>query len=284
MKKPILVYSFLIIVLFISSCNKKYETALKSSDPEEIINIAKEYYEKGKYENASQLFQHSKKFVYGTEYAKDVDYYSALTSMAAKNYPLAAQEFSTYATRYRRDSLAEEAQYKAAYCFYKGSLPYNLDPKNTYSAIAEMQKFINLYPESERVEECNQYISELHSRLEQKAFENAKTLFKIARYNSSAVAFDNMIDEYPDSQFVEEAMWYSFQSKAEFAFNSYRNLEKDRLIEAVTSYKLLKKNFPNSEYISDAEKILDKINDEFEIVKEWETAQQNKKITNQNNI
>ncbi len=274
--KYLKIISIVLTIALLFACNRQLELGLKSSEPEEIVRIAKGEYEKGRYENASRLFQHSKKFVYGTEFAKEVDYYSALTSLAAKNYALAAQEFGTYANRYRRDSLAENAQYMAAYCYYEGSLPYNLDPKNTHSAIGELQRFINLYPESEKVTECNNYINELQERLEKKAFENAKTLYKIARYRSSSVAFDNMIDEFPDSDLKEQALWFSFQSKAEYAFNSYRYKEKDRLIEAMTTYKILKKSYPNSEYLSEADKIVEKINKEFEEVKEWESLNKDK--------
>ncbi len=275
MKIPIYLFLSLMLVALMSSCNKDLEIGLKSSKPEEIIPLAKKFYERGKYDHASSLFDHAKKFVYGTDYAKDVDYYSALTSLKAKNYALAAQEFSTYAMRYRTDSLAEESQYMGAYCYYLGSNPYNLDPQNTKSAISELQKFINLYPNSDKVTECNDYIEELHVRLEKKAFENARTLYKIAKYPSASVAFDNVIDDFPDTDYKEEALYYSFLSKAEYALMSYDHLKEDRFNTAMTTYKLLKKGYPNSEYLKESNKVVEKIEKEYADLEEKENIANN---------
>ncbi len=283
MKVRILLYTILGLgILF--SCNKELEKALKETDPAKIIPVAKDLYSKGKHEQADQLLSHSKKFVYGTEYAKEVDYYSALNSLAGKNYPLAAREFSTFAKRYNKDSLAENSQYMAAYCYFRGSNPYNLDPKNTELAIAELQKFINLYPNSSRIEECNTYIDELQRRLEKKAFENAKTLYKIARYRSASVAFDNVLNQYPDTSLKEDVLWYSFLSKSEYAFLSYDHLKEDRFTEAMTTYKQLKSNFPGSKYLIESEKTLSKIKKEREELKEGKTITKEKNKDNFANL
>lgn len=255
------------MLLAFTSCNKAFEDGMKSSDPKVIVPKAMEFYNKGKYDFANQLFEHSKKFVYGTAYAKQVDFYLAKSNLAFKNYPLAGLQFRDYANTYPYDSLAEYSQYMSAYCYYLGSLPYNLDQKDSKKALSELQKFIDKYPNSEKVKECNNYIIEIQDRFEKKEYENALTLYKIGRYRSSSVAFDNALNSYPDSKYKEKILYYSFQSKATFAFESFDYLKEDRLNDAMTVYKIFKKDFPNSSYLDDMEKVRAKINQEYDLLK-----------------
>lgn len=56
----------------------------------------------------------------------------------------------------------------AAYCKFLDSPAYNLDQESTYDAIKELQLFVNRYPNSDRVEECNKYLDILRDKLEKK--------------------------------------------------------------------------------------------------------------------
>ena len=88
------------------------------------------------------------------------------------------------------------------------------------------------------------------------------------KYKAAAVTFDNMIDEYPDSKFREEALMYSLRSKAELALNFSRIELKDlRLQEARTQYLLLKRYYPDTQFKSEADKLLDKINKDIDLTK-----------------
>ena len=158
------------------------------------------------------------------------------------------------------DARAEEALFKSAFSYYKDSPKYDLDQTSTYTAISELQGFINAYPESTQVSEANNYITELRQKLELKSFEISKVYYKTMKYKAAAVSFDNMIDEYPDSKFREEAMMYSLRSKAELALNFSRLESKElRLQEARTQYLLLKRYYPETKFKSEADKLMEKI-------------------------
>lgn len=70
--------------------------------------------------------------------------------------------------------------------------------------------------------------------------------------------FGNFIDDFPDSKYREEAYIYLLRSKAELAIQSVLSKE-NRLKEARTAYRLLKRNYPNSQYLDEAEKWLKKL-------------------------
>lgn len=244
----------------LSSCNKMYNQAMKSTDKDEIYTIANQLYKEGKLSHAIELYDRISTSFVGTEKAADIAYNTADANFQDKSYRLAGHLFKNFAGSYPMDERAEEALYLSAFSYYKDSPKYNLDQTSTYSAIDELQGFINAYPESAHVAQANGYISELRKKLELKAFEIAKVYYKTMKYKAAGIAFDNMIDEYPDSQLREEAMMYSLRSKAELAINFSRIENKDlRLQEARTQYRQFLKYYPNTSYKSEAEKLVNDI-------------------------
>ena len=254
----------LVVLTLAVSCNKRFEKAMKSSDKDLILQTANELYEEGKWANAIELYQKVSSAFSGTEQAADIAYKQADANFQDKNYRLAAHQFKTFYITNPSDPRAEEAAYRSAYSFYTDSPVYNLDQTSTYSAIDELQSFINSYPNSSRVPEANNYINELRQKLEKKAFEIAKIYYKTLKYKAAGIAFDNMLDDFPDTKFREEAMIYSLRSKYELAVNYSRFDRKDlRLQEAMTQYRLFTKAFPGSKFKDEAEKINQKVTDDL---------------------
>ena len=251
----------IVLALALSSCNQRYNQAMKSSDKDEIFTIANELFEKGKYDLALELYNRISTSFVGTEKAADIAYNIASANYNDKNYRLSGHMYKNFAGTYPLDSRAEEALYLSAFSYYNDSPKYDLDQTSTYSAIDELQNFINTYPESSHVTQANAYIDELRGKLEKKAFEIARVYYKTMKYKAAGVAFDNMADDFPDSKFREEAMIYSLRSKAELAINFSRLESKElRLQEASTQYKLFSKLYPESKFKSEAEKISGNVN------------------------
>ena len=244
----------------VMSCNKTYNKAMKSTDKDEIFTLATQLYEDGKYDLANELYEKISTSFVGTEKAADIAYNMAQANFNEKNFRLAGHQFKSFAGAYPMDARAEESLFKSAFSYYKDSPKYDLDQTSTYTAISELQGFINAYPESTQVSEANNYITELRQKLELKSFEISKVYYKTMKYKAAAVSFDNMIDEYPDSKFREEAMMYSLRSKAELALNFSRLESKElRLQEARTQYLLLKRYYPETKFKSEADKLMEKI-------------------------
>ena len=244
----------------LSSCNKLYNQAMKSTDKDEIYSIATEFYQKGKYQQALELYEKVSTSFVGTEKAADLAYNMADANYKDKNYKLSGYMFKNFAGSNPMDKRAEEALYLSSLSYYQDSPKYNLDQTSTFTAIDELQNFINTYPNSEHVADANKYITELRQKLELKAFEIAKVYYKTMKYKAAGVAFDNMIDEFPDSKFREEALMYSLRSKSELALNFSRLENKDlRLQEARTQYRQLLRYYPSTQYKNEADKLLQNI-------------------------
>ncbi|MDD3772636.1 MAG: outer membrane protein assembly factor BamD [Weeksellaceae bacterium] len=258
---------FAILVLTASifvSCNRRMETALKSSDKDYILKIANEFYEEGKWINAIELYSRVAVAFAGTEEGVDIAYKQATANFKDRNYRLAGHQYKTFYISNPSDPRAEEAAFQSAYSFYVDSPEYNLDQTSTYNAINELQAFINLYPNSSYVPQANAYIDELRHKLEKKAFEIAKIYYKTLKYKAAGIAFDNMIDDFPDTKYREEAMIYSLRSKYELAVNYSRiDVKELRLQNTLTQYRLFIRQYPNSKFRAEADKINERTNTEL---------------------
>src|ERR1043165_7017447 len=132
----------------------------------------------------------------------------------------AAADFENFAITFPNSEFAEECAYMHAYCYYLDSPIYSLDQENTTKAINEFQLFINKHPQSTRVQKSNGIIDELRFKLETKDFSNARQYYDLGDYKASAVAFKNLIADYPSTRYKEEAMFLILKSNYLLAVNS----------------------------------------------------------------
>ena len=262
------------------SCNKTFEKAMKSNDPQFALKTADKLYEEGKWRYATDLYKKIAPDFAGTKEAERIYLNSAYANYNDGQETLAAKQFKNFYIQFRNSPEAEEALYMSAYSYYKGSPQYNLDQTNTYEAIKELQGFIDTYPTSPKVKEANQLINELRLKLEKKAFEIAKTYYTTLKYKAATVNFANFIDDFPDSKYREEAYIYLLRAKSELALKSVFSKKDLRLKEAVTTYRLFVKTYPNTEYLKEAQNWLRKIEEEQvvhnEQMKKVEEYNQNK--------
>jgi len=135
---------------------------------------------------------------------------------------------------------------------------YSLDPTNTYRAIKELQSFIDRYPESNRIEECNELIDELRFKLSSKAFENAKQYYTTSNYKSAIIALDNVLIDFPSLNKREEAHFLIVKSTYLLANNSISSKILERLKLTIEAYSHFKDNYPESNYLKELELIYDR--------------------------
>lgn len=238
----------------LSSCSK-YQKLLKSSDNEIKYKKAVEYYDSGDYYRALQLFDQLLPFFKGTDKAEQLNYYYPYCYFEQRDYIMASYYFMRYAKNYPNNERAEECVYMSAYCKYLKSPKYSLDQTSTYEAIDELQLFINLYPKSYRVENCNNMIDKLREKLEEKAYNAALLYYKMERYKSAILSFKNVLKDFPNSQYKEDILFHIVKSYYEYAKNSVLEMQQERYSAAIESYENLQFSFPESNYLKQAEKI-----------------------------
>ncbi|PID94962.1 MAG: outer membrane protein assembly factor BamD [Bacteroidetes bacterium] len=247
MRKKSIFGVVLVFLIIATSCNG-VNKLLKSNDYEAIYQEAVRRYKGEDYTRALQLFDHLAPVVRGTAMAEDLSYYNAYSYYKLGENIMASYYFKRFAKDFPHSEHAEECAFMGAYCKYLESPKSSLDQTNTYEAITELQLFINLYPESERIEECNGLIDELRKKLEKKAFEIAKLYLQMEQYKAALTSLRNIIKKYPATTYREEVLYYLVVASYEFAENSVAEKQKERYEQALETGRSFADAYPESRY------------------------------------
>lgn len=245
-RKPV-IFIVLILSLVVVSCSP-FQKLLKSSDNELKYTKAIEFYEKGTYSSAQQLFEQIQAFFKGTDKAEKIAWYNANCYYKQKDYVLGGYYFKSFSTNFSTSQYAEEALYLSAYCNYLDSPRSSLDQTSTVEAISSLQLFINQYPKSSRVEECGKLIDELRSKLEKKDIDIAMLYYRMSDYKASVVALNNVLKDYPETKLKEKILYSILDAKYQYGIKSVPEKRGERLTAALEAYDELVAGFPVGDY------------------------------------
>lgn len=236
------------------SCSE-YQQLLKSTDLDHKHKMATQYFNEEEYYKAFPLFEELLTLYKGTSKGEEVYYYYAYCNYYLDDYILAGYYFKNFAKTYPNSKHAEECQYMNAYCYYQNSPLSSLDQTNTYKAIDELQLFINLYSQSNRIAKCNELIDELRLKLETKIYRNSRLYYNLGEYKAAIVAFNTTLKEFPDTKYKEDIVFFILKSNYLLASNSVESKKEERLKLTVDAYSAFIEAYPNSEYAKEAESI-----------------------------
>jgi outer membrane protein assembly factor BamD len=243
-----------VITLFVVSCSD-YNKVLKSSDYEYKLKRANQYFDKQSYVRALPLYEELMTIYRGTTKAEEIGYRYAYCNYGMGDYVMAGYEFKNFAKTFPRSPLAEEAMYLNAMCYFLDSPRYSLDQENTTSALTELQLFVTMFPQSPKVQDCNDLIDKLRIKLHTKAYMNSKLYYDVEDYKAAIVSFKNLIKDYPESKYTEEAHFLVLKSQYLLAINSIDKKKKQRLLDTEKTYLKFIDTYTKSSYLKEAESI-----------------------------
>ncbi len=258
--KHVLLLSFTVLTLTIAGCKSQFEKIRLSNDVAKKYQEAMRLYNKKSYSKALILFEDLSQKYRGRAEAEELNYYYAQTLYKLRDYTTARYQFKAFADTYPTSKFAEESRYMSAYCYYLDSPKPSLDQENTLKAIDALQLFINFYPTSERAVEATKYIAILRTKLEDKAFANAKMYyelgdFDITNYKAAVIALKNAQIDFPDIKYAEEMDLLIVQSQYEYAKNSYEVRQEERFTEAIAYADEFLEAHPESKLINQAKEL-----------------------------
>jgi len=252
--KKLSVYILLLAALGFASCDG-YNKLLKSKNYELKLERANEYYNKGNYVKASALYEELIPVYKGDAKAEEIYYYFAYCTYYQGDYALAQYHFKNYYRSFPAGKHAEEALFMNAYCYYLNSPIYKLDQTDTKNAMAELQNFVDQFPESSRIDSCNKISDLLRGKLEHKEYDITKQYFNISDYKAAVVSAKNFIKDFPESRNIDEMFFLTIESYYLLAVNSLETKKVERLDLAMETYLKLLDLYPNSSYLARAESI-----------------------------
>ncbi len=255
MFKTKLTYFFiaLAIVLLTGSCSE-YQKLVKSSDYELKFEKAVKYYENEDYYKAQSLLEELRSIYRGTDKAEKISYYTAYCSYGLGELSLAAYLFKDFARQYPSSEHTEEVEYLAAYCYYLISPESSLEQAYTKAAIAELQIFIEKYPESDKRTEANELIDKLQYKLETKAYNNAYLYYNIGDFKAAITSLKLVLSDYPDTDYREDILFTIVKASYSLAENSVVSKKGERYKNTIEAYFSFVDNYPESKKIKEAER------------------------------
>jgi outer membrane protein assembly factor BamD len=245
-----------IVLLLLSSCRSQFERIRTSGDAELIYEEANSYYEEEEYQKAQTLYELLISAFRGRKEAEEIYFKYAYTYFYLNQYILASYYFKNFAQTYTSSDLREETLFMSAYSNYKLSPTFRLDQTYTNKAIEEFQLFVNTYPRSERVSECNRLIDEMRAKLERKAFGEGKLYFDLRMYQAATHVFENLLKDFPETQNGEEVRYMIIRSAYLLAENSVVTKQRERYEDALEKADVFLSRYPNSEYEKEINSIL----------------------------
>ncbi len=199
--------------------------------------------------------------------AEKAYFYYAYSYYYQKQYTLAAYYFKNFSNTFTNSVFREEAAFMSAYSNYLLSPTFRLDQANTRQAIDEFQLFVNLFPQSKRVGECNKLIDELRRKLEEKAFAEGELYYNLRQYQSAVISFDNLLRDYPESPDAERVRYLIAKSAFLLSENSIVEKKADRYSQTVTRCDDFLEKYPTGKYSKEIKQIRRNAEVEMKVVR-----------------
>jgi len=255
--------SVILCLLLCVSCSK-YNKLLKGTDNEAKYKAAMNYFEKKNYDRALQLFDVMQAYYRTRPEGETIAYLTAECYFKKEDYVIASSYYKRFVTKYPLSKYSEDALYKSAICYYRISPKITLDQTDTYTAIKEFQNFVDVFPNSPKVEEANARIDTLRMKLEEKEYDVCRLYFKMEEYQAAITTYEAFLRDHPTTKYREEILNNMVINYYRYAENSVKSKQRERYELALEKYNTLCYVFPDSEYIAKLEPTVKKIREKLE--------------------
>ena len=256
--KPVLL--IFVSCLAFSACSE-YQAILKTNNPELYYKSALDYYEKHDYVRASNLLGMVMTTYAGTSKSDTITILYAKCLANIGDYYTAASYFQNYVKTFPSSDSCEVCQFMTGYFYYIHSPKIQLDQSDSEAAVEELQAFLNIYPNSPKVPLAERMLKRMQDKLAYKDYINAKLYFNLGNYmgnnyQSAVITAQNCLKKYPDTRHREELSFLILRARFIQAENSILRKQSQRYREAIDEYYSFVNEFPDSQFMSKANKIL----------------------------
>ncbi|MBQ5642916.1 MAG: outer membrane protein assembly factor BamD [Bacteroidaceae bacterium] len=265
-------HSLLIVILAVvlTSCTKW--TALQNTqDFEYKYEAAKSFFAEGKYAQASVYFAEVLATMKGTANAEESLYLAGMSNFMNKDYDAASMYFRKYYQVYPKGLYVEYARYYCGLSLYNMTPDPRLDQQSTYEAIKEFQEFLDLYPYTPIKSSTMDMIYSLQDKLVEKEYLSAKLYYDLgtytmncayggSNYEACVVTAQNALRDFPfaSADRREELSIMILRSRFKLAEQSVEYKRVGRYRDCIDEYYSFVNDFPESKYIKEAEKMMEK--------------------------
>lgn len=259
MKTNTVIMLSMVSLMALLSCRSEFDAIMESNDVDLKYKTAFDYFNKGKYNRAADLFESLTLSTSGTDRGDTVQYYWGLSNYKDKDYYTAETNFQQFLTNYSISPFASHAEFLRLDCLFRSTYRYELDQTPTHRAITAIEQYMKNSADTSNFGVCRVMLEDLNERLDKKAFENAKLYYKMEDYKASRVAFKNILRDDADNIYREDVMYYLAMSSYKYAELSVKSKQKERFLVFVDDYLNVIGEYPESSHRKELDALYEKV-------------------------
>jgi outer membrane protein assembly factor BamD len=178
-----------------------------TATPDTVLKRADDYFNKGKHVQAAEMYQKFLDSYVGHERADYAQYKLAESHLQGHDYELAAVEYQVLITNYGYSEWVDDAIFQTGVCYWKEASRAERDQQKSLDALSRFNQFLTTYPGNPRAPAAKEYVRQINERLALKSLESARWYYRRREPKAALVYCDKVIDNYPDNQYWEQAMY-----------------------------------------------------------------------------
>lgn len=207
----------LLLLSLLSGCGwwKKYGKGpdYSRSKPENLYQEGVEYYQKGSYTKAIEVFQALKEEHPLSPYAVLAELGIADSFYSDKKYSDAEANYSDFINLHPTNTNNPYAMYQIGMCHFEQLMSVDRDQTETVRAKKEFEKLIARYPESKFSAMAEKVLRECKRRLAEHEFYVGEFYFKNDQYKAALKRFELIAREYPNLGLDYKTAWFIGETK-----------------------------------------------------------------------
>ncbi len=220
--------AFVLLLSALAGCGS-VNRPLAPASPEDQLRLAQLRYDRREYVEAIELAKGYIQFRAGASDLDEAHFLLGMCYVQRKEWPLAAGEFLIVVSDFSMSPRAGDAHYWLAMSYWRQARGPSFDQDYTRRAIAQWDRFLQLFPDHPKAEEGRATRLEGRNRLAEKALKNGNLYLVLKHWDPARYYFELVIKDYADTKWVEQAR----VGVAESYRGAYRFEEARGVLDAV---------------------------------------------------
>jgi outer membrane protein assembly factor BamD len=242
----LLASSLLVAVLLLAACTQTVVPPPRTADF--YLQEGEGFFDKGLYEEAISSWQKVRDTYYSPELNVLAELKIAEAHYLAENYLEAATAYEDFLKQHPEHEKTPEVLYLLAMSYYNQILSSDRDQTATRNALVTFERFLKRYPGDPKKEEVEVLASRCRDLLAEHEVYVGRFYLRTGRYPAAISRLKGVFALYPNYYERDKAYFYLGQAYL-------KNGDKP---QAISAFNTLFKEFPRSEYIIQAQKIVEK--------------------------
>ncbi|WP_303721013.1 outer membrane protein assembly factor BamD [Malonomonas rubra] len=234
----------LLLSLFLAACSS--QKIVPRNSAEQYFQEGEKFFDSKLYEEAIASWEKVRDSYYSPELNMLAELKIAEAYYRSERYEEAATAYGDFLKRHPNDSRVKDVLYRLGLSHYQQILSADRDQTSTRNALQVFEELLHRFPSYSQAEEAGHLIQRCRNRLAEAEVYVGHFYLKRGQYQAAINRLEKALADYPNYYHLDEA--YFLLGKA--------YLQASEKEKAKDTFNQLFEQFPGSEYLIDAQKIL----------------------------